>query len=162
MAIIKFVNKPYLNENALENMFHYLTSQTDLINDTSTLEDYTGGYNFNLYDVDSIAAQFKYVKQHFHKSDSSQLIHFIISFPYNELKSVNKAREFADFICRKYSYTYQIFYAIHNKQNNLHIHFVVNTISFVDGKRFYSLKGQPSRICNETNYYFGKQIAHFG
>lgn len=161
MAVIKLVNEPYLNEDALDNMFHYLASQNNLINNTSVLQNFMGGYNFNLFSADTIAEQFKYVKRHFHSTDDRQLIHFIISFPSKELSSVNKTHEFADYICRKYSYKYQILYAIHHKPNNLHIHFVLNTISFVDGKRFYQLNGLPGALYDATNYYFGDSIAHF-
>lgn len=161
MAVIKLVNDPYYNEDALDNMFHYLASQNDLLNDTSSPANFMGGCNFILYDINSIADQFKYVKRHFHKTDKSQLIHFIISFPSNELKSMNKARGFADFICSKFSCNYQILYAIHHKPNNLHIHFVLNTISFTDGSYFYQKNGLPGRLCYETNYYFGREIARY-
>ena len=63
MAIIKLINEPYPNSDALDNMFHYLASQKDLINDTSSLTDFMGGCNFNLYDLDTIAWQFQYVKE---------------------------------------------------------------------------------------------------
>ena len=127
MAIIKLINEPYPNSDALDNMFHYLASQKDLINDTSSLTDFMGGCNFNLYDLDTIAWQFQY----------------------------------ANYICRKYSYKFQILYAIHHKPNNLHIHFILNTISFVDGKNFYQLNGMPGALRCATNDYFGYNIAHF-
>lgn len=161
MAIIKLINEPYPNSDALDNMFHYLASQKDLINDTSSLTDFMGGYNFNLYDLDTIAWQFQYVKEHFHKTNHRELIHFIISFPSYELSSVKAAHKFANYICRKYSYKFQILYAIHHKPNNLHIHFILNTISFVDGKNFYQLNGMPGALRYATNDYFGYNIAHF-
>lgn len=161
MAIIKVVNEPYYNGNALENMFHYLSSQNNLTNNTDHLSNFMGGCNFLLNDVNSIAQQFKYVMRHYHKADDRQLIHFIISFPATELKSVDKAKPFADFICSQYSRKFQILYAIHHKPNNLHIHFILNPVSFADGHRIYSLNGFSISLRNDTDYYFGKNIAHF-
>jgi len=161
MAIVKLVNEPYYNPDALDNMFHYLSSQNNLINDTSTLSNFMGGCNFLLYNIDTVAEQFKYIKRHFHKVDGKQLIHFIVSFPSKELNSMNKARPFADFICSQYCKKYQILYAIHHKLNNLHIHFIFNTVSFVDGYYLNNPEGFSTSICYYTNYYFGKSIAYF-
>lgn len=161
MAIVKLVDELYLNSDALDNMFHYLTSQTNLLNNTASLLDYVGGYNFNLYNINSVADQFKYVKRHFHKTDGSELIHFIISFPSDELKSVKGARTFADYVCQHYAYKYQIFYAIHHRPNNLHIHFILNTVSFVDGTCFWQRKGLTGVLCCIVNNYFHDTIAHF-
>lgn len=161
MAIVKVVNEPYYNEDALELMFHYLSSQNDLINDTSDLSNFMGGCNFLLYDINTIAEQFKYVKRHFHKTDGKQLIHLIISFPSKELNSMYKARPFADFICSQYCRKYQILYAIHHKPNNLHIHFIFNTVSFADGYYIYNTEGFSTAICYHANYYFGKNIAQY-
>lgn len=164
MAIVKLVDEPYYNDNALNLMFHYLEDQDNLINDTSNLSNFMGGCNFLLYDnidTDTVADQFQYVKNHFHKPDGKQLIHLIVSFPSNELNSMNKAKPFADFICNQFCNKYQILYAIHHKPNNLHIHFIFNTVSFVDGYYIYNTEGFSATIRNYINYYFGKNIARF-
>lgn len=35
---------------------------------------------------------------------------------------------------------YQCAYAVHQDTNNLHIHFVYNSVSFIDGHRYYGTK----------------------
>ena len=46
------------------------------------------------------------------------------------------AENITDMFFRKY----QIYYGVHEDTENLHIHFAVNTVSYVDGKKFHQSK----------------------
>ena len=65
-----------------------------------------------------------------------RLRHWIISFEKGELPDAWHADQFARQSCRFYAYTYQIIYSVHEDAAHLHIHFVMNMISYLDGTRY--------------------------
>ena len=65
-----------------------------------------------------------------------RLRHWIISFEKGELPDAWHANQFAQMACRFYAYTYQIVYSVHEDAGHLHIHFVMNMISYLDGTRY--------------------------
>ena len=69
-----------------------------------------------------------------------RLRHWIISFERNELPDAWHANQFAQMACRFYADTYQIVYSVHEDAAHLHIHFVMNMISYLDGKRYAGKK----------------------
>lgn len=54
--------------------------------------------------------------------------------------------------CRFYADTYQIVYAVHEDAAHLHIHFVMNMISYLDGKRY---AGKKKDFYDYQNYLQG-------
>lgn len=65
-----------------------------------------------------------------------RLRHWIISFDKNELSDTWHADQFARQACRFYAETYQIVYSVHEDAAHLHIHFIMNMISYLDGTRY--------------------------
>lgn len=49
-------------------------------------------------------------------------------------------------IARYYSDKYQIFYAVHEDTDNVHIHFGMNTVSYVDGSMYAEGYGDYYRL----------------
>ena len=102
--------------------------------------------NHPVQDMDLVAAQFG-------KSEGVQARHFIFSFHPLELDSHRKAAEIAQKITDLLGAEYQTVSAVHEDRRHLHIHTVINAISYVDGHRyrgtkreFYFMKHQVGRI----------------
>ena len=113
----------------------YLRKASDYLSDPEK-RDHLGGYAVNPYNVDVTYAQMCYIKDYFHKTQDNPLIHFIISFG-EEVKSYQKAQSHAVLIGAFFRCRYQLLWAVHKKQrgySNYHIHMIVNSVSFVDGK----------------------------
>ena len=101
-------------------------------------------------------ATMKLNKQLWGKEDGSQGFHYILSFDPSCEVSIGTAHAVAEEFCRELlGERYYYLYAIHNDQQHLHIHITFDSVSFEDGKKYHSPKGdwektiQPitDRIC---------------
>ena len=61
---------------------------------------------------------------------------FIISFDKKDHITPEEAQWIAEDVAKFYSSRYQICYGVHLNTDDLHIHFALNTVSFIDGKLF--------------------------
>lgn len=97
---------------------------------------HSGHYGVIHGDIEYITQQFEYVKYIWNKRIGKQVEHFIISFNVTSKISVEEAVVIADNIAYLYGKKYQIVYAIHEDTDFLHIHFIMNTISYITGERY--------------------------
>lgn len=123
-----------------------------------------GGYGVDPYDLEKTYQQMVYVKDYFHKSQDNPILHFIVSFG-DEVHTYEKAKAFAVLIGAFFGCKYQLLWAVHKKHRGgsmFHIHFIVNPVSFVDGKLYNSSRKNLYDFCEHiervTNsicrYYF--------
>ena len=96
--------------------------------------NYYGGYGI---DPNQAYRQMVLVKEAYHKRTGVQLKHFFVTFHDREMLCV----EFEDilqlgFEVGKYFGEYQMVYGIHLDSNHVHLHFVMNTTSFLDGHKY--------------------------
>ncbi len=80
------------------------------------------------------------VSEQFGKTQGVQLRHFIISFDPMELSQPEIAYEIAQRVAAWIGHRYQVIYAVHEDKPHLHIHLVQNSVSYVDGQRYYGTK----------------------
>ncbi len=81
--------------------------------------------------------QMRLVKEAYHKTEGVQLKHFLLTFSHEEMMHL----DFKDllelgFQVGKVLERYQIVYCIHLDSDYIHMHFVMNTVSFEDGKKY--------------------------
>lgn len=146
MAYCKFIlTNSYFEENSIPNVIHYI------IKPEKTLHGFIGGYGVNLLNEQSMIDSFLIVKNIYHKKNGRQLKHFIVSFSSAENITPILAYQLAWEIASLYSDKFQILFAVHEETQNLHIHFVVNTVSFVDGRMFDNDLIQNTRVRQKTN-----------
>lgn len=129
MATIKSGNGKgkYRDANAKADVIAYIT------NPIKTPHSYIGGYGVDFNDP---AASMNAVSASFGKSNGVQLRHFIISFDPRELSDYVAANIIADRCAKYISNRYQVVYAVHEDKPHIHIHFVFNSVSYVDGCRY--------------------------
>lgn len=84
----------------------------------------------------SAASEMLSVAIFFGKNSGKRLRHSILSFEPCENITPEIADAFARQIITHYSSCFQIVYAVHTNTKNVHIHFAMNQISFVDGHRY--------------------------
>ena len=92
---------------------------------------YFGGFNVDISRADE---QMVLVKECYNKTSRRMMRHFIVSFeddisPYD-------AYILGYRIAAYYAGRYQIVFGVHEDTDNPHIHFVFNTVSFVDGHKY--------------------------
>lgn len=127
MVYLKLIEGNYQNKDAIENTIQYICKPEHAISGL------IGGINVTA-ESNLAIKQFYSVKRFFHKLDGRQVWHFIISFE----KRTNKydILRYGYKIAEHFSNKYQIIFAVHENEPNIHIHFVMNSVSFVDGKKY--------------------------
>lgn len=145
MCIVKMVDDSYLNYSSIFNLVNYALTDKR----THKRVRFYGGYNV---DIDRADSQMVLVKKYYQKDSGREMRHFVVSFdedisPYNAwILGWRIAAYYAD--------RYQIVFGVHEDTDNIHIHFVFNTVSFADGRKFSSdyyelsrLKSYVNRLC---------------
>ncbi len=123
MPNIVLVQNEYKDTDALQKVIDYALRGSII-----------GGYGI---DPNYAFNQMYCIKSVFHKTDGVQLKHFIISFCNRELLSL----DFNDllsvgFRTGTFFKEYQLVYGIHLDTQHVHMHCVMNTVSFRDGHKF--------------------------
>ena len=124
------INKEYKNKESVESVLNYICAPE------KTPSKLIGGLAVFVTTTEELIMQFKAVKELYHKTDGKQMMHFIVSF--SEYQNLHPYHIFAmgQLIAAYYAEEYQIVYALHEDTVNPHLHFAMNTVSFIDGKKF--------------------------
>lgn len=136
MAIVKIVRNNYSSSNLNFPDGIDLTLINYISDWHKAKSGFVFGYNVLLVSPEAIAEQFQTVRQVFHKENGRLMRHFIVSFAEDEPVDARVAAKFGLIIARYYAPKYQIVFAVHEDTENIHIHFILNTVSFVDGHKF--------------------------
>lgn len=124
MPILKFVNEDYSNPGAFGRVCNYIFSAN------KTPYRLIGG-------VGVVVEDFEYemlmVKKAYDKMGGRQLRHFIVSFSDSECIMAHGAYQLGFQIAQYYGDKYQIVFAVHQDEPQIHIHFLFNTVSYVNG-----------------------------
>lgn len=161
-------NKQYLNCIDLKNVVYYILR----VNDDNELKAFYlpkllwGGSGINSLSPITAIHTFQRVKRIYKKEDGNQLHHMIITIfkKYNNPDLIrmqindNKiwGRLIGDDISKLiFNIGYQNIFALHEDTNVLHIHFVINSINWMDGSRIKSTKYFYNSILDflKSEYY---------
>lgn len=142
----------YVNADAVENVIRYVTRSRRGETRQAELLGYGGaGIGFYLM-PEQIIGQFLYV-QDVHRIDARKgrrVYHETFGNLNSEFelmgRDLNLLHQFATECCRiYYQKGHQVLYAIHWDEKGgkgLHIHFIVNTINFQNGKKWHTSKAE--------------------
>lgn len=143
MAVFKIIN---MNKKA--NQSSYIAEKINYIMQPHKIaHNFYGGYGFLMGNTENIISQFYAVRYLLCKEKGIQLRHMILSFS-DEFENVTpyQASKIAQEICGFFYPEYQIIYAVHEDTNNIHIHFLINTVNVytgnllnMDKRLFYNL-----------------------
>lgn len=138
MATIKFLNGKgkYQDSTAMHDVVQYICYPN------KTPSHIIGGVQI---DFKNIAQSMTDVSVSFNKNSRTRLVHFILCFRPEDFYLVNMAANIADEICSYIGQQYQVVYALHEDTICPHIHFVFNSISYIDGHRY---RGQHEEYHN--------------
>ena len=124
-----------------------------------------GPYADGPIDSDSVYGSFLNIKNEYGKEEGRQYFHTVISFPKGEKISPEQALDFGiEFAAKQYP-GYQCAMAVHTDKDHLHIHFIVNSVSYVDGKKFDLNRKKlktDKEVCNDMCRNYGYSIAEKG
>ena len=141
MAIFKIVPENYEDPDCIQNLVNYC------FNPAKTQPYLCGAYALNLSNIEE---EMMAIKHLYGKEGGHQVRHFIVSYQPGETiaeEILPAAWEIASF----YGQRYQIFFAIHQDEPHIHIHFVLNTVSYVDGLIFSESRADFYKMKNFIN-----------
>lgn len=152
MAILKAVNVKIGKSANLKGIINYV------LQPKKTEEQLTTGF---CCDVQKALEYFNETKENFGKTKGRQYYHFVQSFPPNENITAQQAHDaavkFAE-KCKKF-WGFEMIIVTHKDRDHLHTHFVMNSVSFVDGHKFHitkkelaAMKELQNQICIELGY----------
>lgn len=127
--IVKVVNEDYTKPDALVHLIYYILRNKN----TGGRCRYCGGANI---DINNAENEIMYIKKRYRKTSGRQARHFIVSLGDEYDFTPYELNEIAMQICGYYMDRFQIMYSVHEDTANLHIHFAMNTVSYIDGKMF--------------------------
>ena len=105
---------------------------------------FTGG--LNVLDPLDTASEFNMVRCFYRKTTGTQLRHYVISVEPRDMFIPYMCAELAYQICAYYASEYQTVFSVHTNTRFMHIHIVVNTVSFVTGKKLHEGLGDFKRF----------------
>lgn len=141
MAIIKTANG--------HGKYRDLRTRNDLITYITDPQKAQSGHIFySMTNPHSPVEDMNRVAEQFGKADGVQARHFIFSFRCNEVNSLVAASCIAQDITRYLGREFQAVSAVHENTPELHIHTVINSVSYLDGHRYYGTKAEFYRMKN--------------
>ena len=96
--------------------------------------------------VPSIVQAMDNVSIRYNKADGVQLRHFYFSFAADELWNYKDANDIGYQISLRFAKEFQTVYAVHEDTDHINIHFVLNSVRWKDGSRYYGTKGDHYKI----------------
>lgn len=127
----KYGKMNYSNKASVYNLIKYVLTDKS----TGGLVRYGAAQGTVFSDILEAVYEMKLVKRYYGKEDKVQMYHFILSF--GEIKNPCEVLEVGKEIMNKFFYGYQVIFGVHEDTDNLHIHFAVNSVSMLTGKKWH-------------------------
>ncbi len=148
MSLAKFINDKNNSSDDMEKVIEYIT-ESYKTNDSK----YIGTYGCS---AKRVIRDFKAVKKINHKTNGKQYEHFVISLtPDNKRITDEKYMEIAERIAGHFQ-RFQSVFALHKDSDIRHIHFVMNSVSYKDGKKFSQGPADLNSFKNYCNHVLGE------
>ena len=153
MATFKVIGKgedgKYFDDLALKNAINYI------LNPIKAKSRMIGAYGVQ---IEYAAQQMEFVSRAYNNYDKLRLRHFIISFADNDCILPCDAIYIAQRAAEYYANRYQIIFGIHEDADHLHVHFVMNQVSYLNGRKYSGSKKEHYDFVNymkDVCYGFG-------
>ena len=139
MATVKFLNAAgkYDDSASRDDVIRYITQKH------KTPSGYIGVCGV---DVPNAAQQMQEVSASFRKDNKIRIRHIVVTFHRSELVTPYKANMIALMIAYEIGQRYQCVYAVHEDTYNIHVHFVFNPVSFVNGHKYSGTKEEHKAL----------------
>ena len=139
MSNVIYRTNPYINTDALENMVSYAlrTDKDDL--DSSLQSVAWRGQGVLTRTPQSAIDSFNAVKRIYQKENGNLLHHMVITFRtkrcHKPITSMDVMKIMSDVGFKVLEAGFQNLYFIHNEVDSIHVHFIFNSINYLNGKR---------------------------
>ena len=151
MATLKTANgtNKYFDDNSREDVINYILRCDKTIHNL---------YGSNMRDICSAPTVMNNTAEMFGKASGVKLRHFIVSFEPTEVSEPIVAYDIAKRSAAFFFGEYQTIFAVHEDKPHLHIHIVINAVSYMDGHRYYGKRQE----FNTFKSYIKRVLADYG
>ena len=125
MAILKLINNSYDDEQALRNLCAYITNP-------ETNHGLCAGRGI---DPPRVYEDICNAQSLWQKTSGRRAYHLVLSFAAGEPFDTDDAMQLAFKMSSFFFPAFQVLYAVHDKPQQLHIHFMINPVSLQNGKK---------------------------
>lgn len=129
--IIKAVSEPYKRKSDMEKLMWYIAGDCPGKEKTR----YVGAEGVSLK-PDKAARQMQKIQRAYKKTTGRRIAHYVVSFP-SAVEDANAVKLAAVNIVGDIFRGHQVYYGVHEDKDNLHIHFAINTVSYMDGRKWH-------------------------
>jgi len=134
MPIIHFINNKTQTAGGMKNVLNYVSRKEKTVSEDKR---YVTGVNCS---PETALDEMTATKNLFHKNDGRLYYHLVQSFPSSYEIEPELAHKIAVELAEKAFNKYEIVVATHIDREHIHSHFVFNSVSFEDGKKYHSNK----------------------
>lgn len=165
MAINKVVNKSTKSHGAMRNVLEYV------LRDEKVKEGYVfieGPYDGDSINYDEVYQTWIREKQIWDKDSGRMYAHNIISFHKDEKITPEEVLEIEKAYAEKFFPEHQYVISVHQDKDHLHCHIVVNSVSYIDGRKLHQTKKDLEKqkeftndLCRERGLSIAEKGHHF-
>lgn len=149
MAVIDFINAENKTYQGMQRAINYI------LNPSKTSDELVGGHNC---DFENAYFEFAANKEHYHKENGRQFIHFVQSFAPYEKVTPEMVREIGNKLMKADLFKgFQVVSATHTDKDHLHTHFIIDTVNKETGLKWkqsrealQQIKDYSDKLCREN------------
>ena len=146
MAILKAANRAAKSPAGLKKLLNYVTreekTEEKLVSAEGDFREYERGYQKDSY---SLYQEMMRVKEEYDKNSGRQYAHYIVSFAPGEIEP-SKAHELGKELAEQLWPGHQVVIATHTDRSHIHDHLIVNSVSYMDGKKLHTSRKDLERM----------------
>ena len=154
MAAVKIFGRKSHDENYNTHYYTNRSSTAKVLNyiyrvgrdDGDLVEDCRGGLGVNMHSIKDICNDMDMIRAVYNKTDGRQIRHFGVYLNEKEMEQIDDFNALAIDIDKYYSDRFQIVHAAHWKKGKIHFHMCMNSVSYVDGKKYTDKDGDLKRF----------------
>lgn len=149
MAIFKAIANPSTQSGGTKSAIGYVGKKSELTLGLNCSDDYKIAIK-----------EFEETKENFEKLEGRQFKHYVLSFE-SHFNSPEKALDISKKFSEEAFDEHEVFLAVHTDTDNIHCHMIVNSVSFVTGKKYNQNKKDLENykeLINEIGLEYGIEI----
>ena len=165
MAINKAIINPPKSHGGLRNCIEYVLRFGKVKDELYTI---VGPYEYDQINYDLVYQSFLHEKKLWDKDHGRMCIHNVISWHKDEDITPQEAFAFGMEFAEKWFSGFQTVVAIHQDKEHIHCHFVTNSVSYENGKKYHSskknleaMKQMTNKMCKEKGLTVAEKGKHF-
>lgn len=147
---LKMVNGEYTGKESLINPIKYIMNPKK--------QNLSGAIGADPDNAEAMIKQFEKVKKIYNKNSGRMVKHFIVSASNDINLTPEKMLDYSNQIAQFYGEEYQIVYAVHENGARLHTHFILNTVSYRNGKKYSSEWDELNRLRDYVRDIFKEEV----